>query len=59
MQGEADKNGDRLVDAEELVEYVSAGVTKATGRKQTPREFGTYDKEMPMSDLSKPGISLP
>ena len=59
MQGEADTNADGFVGADELVSYVAAQVQKATGRRQRPREFGTYEKEMRLSDLSKPGISLP
>lgn len=58
MQGEADENADGVVDAGELVSYVTAQVTKATGRKQSPREFGTYDAEMRLSDTKKSGIQM-
>jgi uncharacterized caspase-like protein len=59
LHGEADTNSDSYVDADELVYYVAAQVQKATNRRQRPREFGAYDKEMRVSDLSKPGINLP
>ena len=29
-----------------------------TGNKQHPREFGTYENSMKLSDLSKPGVPL-
>jgi tetratricopeptide (TPR) repeat protein len=58
MQGEADENADGVVDADELVTYVTAQVRKATAKKQIPREFGTYDKEMRLADTKKPGIKL-
>jgi len=54
LLGAADDNSDGVVDAGELVAYVTAQVTKATGRKQSPREFGTYDAEMRLSDIKKP-----
>ncbi|HEV8146447.1 MAG TPA: tetratricopeptide repeat protein [Bryobacteraceae bacterium] len=54
LLGAADENSDGVVDAGELVSYVTAQVTKATSRKQSPREFGTYDAEMRLSDTKKP-----
>jgi tetratricopeptide (TPR) repeat protein len=58
LQGAADANKDGTVDADELIKYVTEQVPAATGNKQHPREFGTYDNSMKMSDVSKPGIEL-
>jgi tetratricopeptide (TPR) repeat protein len=58
LQGAADANGDGVVDANELIAYVSAQVPGATANKQHPREFGTYDNTMKISDVKKPGIDL-
>src|SRR5262249_32827719 len=58
MEGAADSNRDGTVDADELIRYVTTQVPAATGNKQHPREFGTYDNAMRLSDLGKPGIDL-
>jgi tetratricopeptide (TPR) repeat protein len=56
LEGAADFNKDGTVDADELIKYVSEQVPLATGNKQHPREFGTYENSMKLSDLSKPGV---
>jgi len=58
LQGAADANKDGVVDADELIKYVSEQVPMATGNKQHPREFGTYDNMMRLSDTKKPGIQI-
>jgi tetratricopeptide (TPR) repeat protein len=58
LQGAADTNKDGVVDADELIKYVSEQVPMATGNKQHPREFGTYDNMMRLSDTKKPGIQI-
>ena len=58
MGGEADENQDGVVDADELVTYVTAQVRKVTARKQIPHEFGNYEKEMRLADTKKPGIKM-
>ncbi len=58
LEGAADANGDGVVDASELIQYVSSQVPMATGNKQHPREFGTYDNSLRLSDVKKPGINL-
>jgi tetratricopeptide (TPR) repeat protein len=58
LEGAADKNKDGMVDADELIKYVSEQVPEATANKQHPREFGTYENSMKLSDLSKPGVNL-
>ncbi len=58
LEGAADANGDGVVDANELIQYVSNQVPMATSNKQHPREFGTYDNSLRLSDLKKPGINL-
>jgi len=58
LEGAADENKDGVVDADELIQYVSNQVPMATGNKQHPREFGTYDNSLKLSDVRKPGIEL-
>ncbi|MBK9169143.1 MAG: tetratricopeptide repeat protein [Bryobacterales bacterium] len=58
LNGEADANGDNIVDANEIINYVQREVAKATNDKQHPREFGAMDNVIPFSDISKPGIEL-
>jgi tetratricopeptide (TPR) repeat protein len=58
LEGAADDNKDGLVDANELIQYVSTQVPSATSNKQHPREFGTYDNAMKLSDTRKPGIGV-
>jgi protein O-mannosyl-transferase len=58
LEGAADTNKDGVVDADELIKYVSEQVPMATMNKQHPREFGTYDNMMRLSDTKKPGINL-
>ena len=57
MSGEADAEGNRdgIVDARELFDYVYRQVEKATGDKQHPREFGSFENKLRLSDLAKPG----
>ena len=58
LLGAADSNKDGNVDADELIRYVSEKVPAATSNKQHPREFGTYDNSMRLSDVSKQGVPL-
>src|SRR5580658_3036539 len=58
LEGAADQNHDGVVDADELIKYVSDQVPMATANKQHPREFGTYDNMMRLSDTRKPGIDV-
>jgi tetratricopeptide (TPR) repeat protein len=58
LEGAADENKDGVVDANELIQYVSAQVPPATNNRQHPREFGTYDNSMKLSDIHKPGIDV-
>lgn len=58
LEGAADQNQDGNVDANELIKYVSDQVQTATNDKQHPREFGTYDNSMRLSDVRKPGINI-
>ena len=47
MEGEADDNGDGVVTADELAEYVRVNVRSATGAKQNPTaERGSFDPQM-------------
>src|SRR5665213_99506 len=58
LEGAADANHDGIVDADELIKYVSEQVPMATMNKQHPREFGTYDNMMRLSDTKKKGIDM-
>ena len=58
LEGDADDNKDGIVDASELIKYVSAQVPTATMDKQHPREFGTYENKMQLSDMKKPGVQI-
>ena len=58
LEGAADQNNDGVVDANELIKYVNDNVPMATDNKQHPREFGTYDNTLRLSDVKKPGINL-
>ncbi len=58
LEGAADANKDGVVDADELIKYVSDQVPMATMNKQHPREFGTYDNMMRLSDTKKKGIDV-
>jgi tetratricopeptide (TPR) repeat protein len=58
LDGAADANKDGVVDADELIKYVSTEVPANTSNKQHPREFGTYDNSLKLSDLSKRGVPL-
>src|ERR1700722_5569430 len=58
LEGAADKNKDGVVEADELIKYVSEQVPMATGNKQHPREFGTYDNMLRLSDTRKQGITI-
>ncbi|HTB17097.1 MAG TPA: tetratricopeptide repeat protein, partial [Bryobacteraceae bacterium] len=58
LEGAADENKDGVVDADELIKYVSEQVPMATGNKQHPREFGTYDNMLRLSDTRKQGITI-
>ena len=47
MEGEADTNGDGVVSADELAEYVHTNVRLATGAAQNPTsERGSFDPDM-------------
>jgi tetratricopeptide (TPR) repeat protein len=58
LAGAADKNGDGKVDVNEVINYVQSEVSKSTNDKQHPREFGSMDNAVALSDVTKPGIDL-
>ncbi len=58
LEGDADANKDGKVDVSELIKYVTDQVSAASDNKQHPREFGTYDNSMKLSDGTKPGIEI-
>lgn len=46
LRGYADKNGDNLVTARELFNYVNAGVISVTDGQQHPQMYGKFDDDM-------------
>jgi len=46
LRGKADKNGDRLVTARELFNYVNAGVISDTQGQQHPQMYGRFSDNM-------------
>lgn len=48
LRGKADVNRDRVITAKELYEYVTKGVTKATGNEQHPVMWGKFSDDMPV-----------
>jgi uncharacterized caspase-like protein len=59
LSGAADTDRDGVVTAGELIDFVSADVSKLTGNRQHPRDFGNMENSTQLSDLSKPGIPIP
>jgi len=58
LEGAADNNSNQAVEAGELIDYVRDNVSKLTGNKQHPRDFGNMENATKLSDLSKAGIPL-
>lgn len=58
LEGDADRDKDGKITAGELIDYAREKVPGATENKQHPRDFGTMDNAVVLSDLSKPGIQL-
>ena len=58
LEGFADHNDDRFVDAGELTDYVRDNLPKLTDNKQHARDFGNMQNATKLSDLSKQGITL-
>ena len=46
LRGRADANGDRIITAKELFDYVSKGVKRLSGDKQHPVMWGRFSDEM-------------
>ncbi len=53
MKGEADFNGNGIVNLKELYDYISQEVKSYTQFRQTPVIKGDYDDEMPISVVRK------
>ena len=49
LNGEADKNRNKIVTVSELFDFVKAGVRDYTGNMQTPVLTGNYDEGMPVA----------
>ena len=51
LKGEADKNGDRLVNLDELYNYVYTHVREYSGNLQSPMLAGDIDRTMPLASV--------
>ena len=49
LKGEANQDGDHIVDLSELFSYVYKNVQHYTNRSQTPSIGGDYDRKMPVA----------
>lgn len=58
LEGGADNNDNKSVEAGELIDYVRSNVSQLTNNKQHPRDFGNMANETKLSDLGKSGIPL-
>lgn len=58
LNGAADEDGDKVVTASEIIEYVRSSVSKITANKQHPRDFGNMENTTKLSDTSKAGITI-
>jgi tetratricopeptide (TPR) repeat protein len=63
LEGEADENGDGIVTADELLDYVRRDVREATDTRQNPTVGpGSYDPQMLLAYVpshAKPGVPPP
>jgi len=48
-----------VVTSGEVIDFVTKDVSKLTSNRQHPRDFGTMDGALKLSDLSTPGIKVP
>jgi len=59
LSGAADTDHDGYVTAGELMDFVYSDVKQLTHDRQHTQDFGNIEDTTKLSDLSKPGISLP
>jgi len=59
LSGAADADHDGYVTAGELIDFVYSDVKQLTHDRQHTQDFGNIEDTTKLSDLSKPGISLP
>jgi Flp pilus assembly protein TadD len=53
INGAADANNDKAVEAGEFIDYVRTGVPGLTGSRQHPRDFGSIENGTRLADLTK------
>jgi len=58
LTGAADKNGDKVVNVTEIIDFVREQVSKGTDDKQHPRDFGTMENTVPLSNAALAGIEV-
>lgn len=49
LEGEADRNNNKIVDVSELFEYINSNVKSYTANRQSPIIRGSFDKKMTVS----------
>lgn len=49
LKGNANKNGDNIINVQELFDFIYTNVRHHTNNTQTPSIFGDYDENMPVS----------
>ena len=59
LNGAADYGQDGVVTISDLIDYVEDRVEEATYDRQHPRDFGSFENIVMISDLRKPGLDLP
>jgi uncharacterized caspase-like protein len=59
LSGAADTDHDGYVTAGELIDFVYSDVKQLTHDRQHTQDFGNIEDTTKLSDLSKPGITLP
>jgi Flp pilus assembly protein TadD len=58
LDGAADADKDKTVTVSELIDYLTENIRKATDNKQHLQNFGSFDNEVPLSCVDKPGVEL-
>lgn len=53
LEGEADKNQNKIVTVSELFDFINTGVTTYSQNRQQPTIAGNYDVNMPVSTVRK------
>src|SRR5260370_23060157 len=58
LNGAADANNKKTVEAGEFIDYVRSSVPSLTGSKQHPRDFGSIENATRLTDLTKAPVPI-